>query len=286
MERHSERFLTDARDRWWNLDFLDLMAARLGLGSVHDALDVGCGQGHWTRLVARMLSADARIVGVDREPAWVERAATLADARTRFTCGEAEALPFPDASFDLVTCQTLLIHVRDPGAVIAEMRRVLRPGGRVLLCEPNNLAGACSGWAAQPDGDVEDMLGTVRLIATIERGKRALGEGYNSLGEGLVGWLRDGWTDVDVWLNDRVRPVWSPYNDLDLEGERRDHEAGEFGWSRVEAERWFVAGGGADFEACWRAALRGQAARLAAIDAGHYAASEGGLTYLVSASRA
>ena len=56
--------------------------------------------------------------------------------RFRYRVADAKTLPFPDASFDLVTCQTLLIHLADPSAVIAEMARVARPGGLVLAAEP------------------------------------------------------------------------------------------------------------------------------------------------------
>jgi ubiquinone/menaquinone biosynthesis C-methylase UbiE len=46
-ELHSKRRLGDWRHHLWNADFLHLMAARLGLGSARNALDVGCGLGHW-----------------------------------------------------------------------------------------------------------------------------------------------------------------------------------------------------------------------------------------------
>jgi 2-polyprenyl-3-methyl-5-hydroxy-6-metoxy-1,4-benzoquinol methylase len=94
-------------------------------------------------------------VGVERDPRWVTQAREAATKlglsdRWSFLQGVAEALPFADQSFDLVTCQTLLIHVADPAAVIAEMQRVVAPGGTVLLSEPNNLAGMLV-YASQPN---------------------------------------------------------------------------------------------------------------------------------------
>jgi ubiquinone/menaquinone biosynthesis C-methylase UbiE len=117
---HSALYLNDERDAWWNADFLALLAQRLGLDRhdtgtrVRDVLDVGCGKGHWTRTIARLLPVDARVIGVDREPEWIREATALEASlqvlpRLEFRVGDARALPFADASFDVVTCQTVLI---------------------------------------------------------------------------------------------------------------------------------------------------------------------------------
>lgn len=285
--RHSEAFLDDLRDGWWNADFLDLVARRLDLADVHDALDVGAGHGHWTRVVARRLAPGARVVGVEREPDWVAEANRRAGPGQAYVVGTAEALPFPDASFDLVTCQTLLIHVADPSAVLAEMRRVLRPGGRLMVAEPNNLSNVSS-WAIHlPDCSVADALEALRLEIVVERGKAALGEGNNSIGEVLVGRLGEGWSDVQAWCTDRTRRMWPPYERDVVEQERRFFERGETGWTRAEARRWFRAGGGTDaeFDRAWGATLSLNGRRLAAIDAGVYAALEGSLHYVIAARR-
>jgi len=84
----------------------------------------------------RSCPENVRVTGIDREPNWVEHASKRAaarglDGRFSFRQGEAERLPFPDDSFDLTTCQTVLIHLSDPGAAIAEMLRVTKPGGLV-----------------------------------------------------------------------------------------------------------------------------------------------------------
>jgi ubiquinone/menaquinone biosynthesis C-methylase UbiE len=135
---HSEQFLTDDRDRWWSAVQLHAIAKELDLDRVRTAVDMGCGHGHWTRVVASVLPAEAALIGVDREPAWIARASSR-DSRARYVIGTAEALPFADASVDLVTAQTLLVHVADPRVVLREAARVLRPRGRLWLIEPNNL---------------------------------------------------------------------------------------------------------------------------------------------------
>lgn len=78
---HSAEFLGGHRDYWWNQDYLELMALRLAFAKVSRVLDVGCGQGHWGRTVLRHMPESARLVGVDPEPRWAEKAAAAASER-------------------------------------------------------------------------------------------------------------------------------------------------------------------------------------------------------------
>src|SRR5438067_989004 len=136
---HSAAFFGDFRDFWWNRDFLELMARRWNLSAVQSVLDVGCGIGHWGRILLPLLPEHAKLTGIDREPEWIEKANTLGDReRTSYLEGDVMALPFEDSSFDLVTCQTVLIHLQDPLGAIREMMRVAKPGGLIVTAEPNN----------------------------------------------------------------------------------------------------------------------------------------------------
>lgn len=291
---HSALYLHDARDLYWNPDFLALVAARTQLASARRVLDVGAGLGHWTRTVARLLAPGAEVVGVDREDAWVDgaRAAGDVDGVTlTYLRGDAGALPFADGSFDVVTCQTVLIHVGDPRAVVQEMVRVLRPGGRLLLAEPNNLASTMGRAVASPHFDVDTAVAQFKLEAHCQKGKHALGLGYNSVGEGLVGLVDPGVVDdVHVWNNDKCA-VFAPGEDRsrrdELRDERRRIESGALTWSKEETLRYFVAGGGDvdEFEALWRASLRASLAWLDAADAGDVCVNEGALFYLLSARK-
>src|ERR1700690_1896221 len=142
---HSAESVGDTRDHWWNDDFIQMVAKRWRLESARSILDVGCGIGHWSRVLARIVDHPARLVGIDRGPRWLEEAARRAAAaglsqRCSYAEGVAESLPFQDGAFDIVTCQTLLIHVRNPAAVISEMVRVTRPRGLVIVAEPTNAA--------------------------------------------------------------------------------------------------------------------------------------------------
>lgn len=145
---------------------------------------------------------------------------------------DAHTLPFPDASFDLVTCQTVLIHVADPAAVIAEMARVTRPGGLVLAAEPNNVSTSLVLNSITFDDPVEDILTGVRLQLICERGKAALGEGNNSVGDLVPGlFAAAGLTDIAVYLNDKTNAFLPPYDTPEqraLLEERQDFDARDF----------------------------------------------------------
>jgi ubiquinone/menaquinone biosynthesis C-methylase UbiE len=75
--------------------------------------------------------ADARLTAIELSPAMLD----LARLRAREAGGDAQALQFPDESFDTVTCTLALCTIPDDRAAVAEARRVLRPGGRLLLLE-------------------------------------------------------------------------------------------------------------------------------------------------------
>jgi ubiquinone/menaquinone biosynthesis C-methylase UbiE len=176
LNSHSAEHFGDTRDYWWNLDFLELMGKRLSLDRVQNVLDVGCGVGHWGQLLAKVIAPSARVQGIDRDPLWVEKAAARAAARglaDRFDyrVAVAEKLPFADASFDLVTCQTVLIHMPDPGRVVDEMIRVARPGGLILAAEPNNVTGALMLDSVSFHDPVDEILVHVRLKLICERGR-------------------------------------------------------------------------------------------------------------------
>lgn len=105
-----------------------------------DLLDVGCGPGVFVQRVLDARPGDFRITAVDRSPAMiVEAAGNTADAEVELVVGVAEALPFPDASFDVVVAMGVLEYC-DFVAVLRELERVVRPGGTVLVSMLNPLS--------------------------------------------------------------------------------------------------------------------------------------------------
>jgi ubiquinone/menaquinone biosynthesis C-methylase UbiE len=98
-------------------------------------LDVGCGTGEITARLAEGYP-HATFVGIDLEEPHLARArerCAAFGARVRFEVGDAMAMAFADATFDYVVCRHLIQAVPDPARVLAEIHRVLRPGGRMHL---------------------------------------------------------------------------------------------------------------------------------------------------------
>jgi len=98
-----------------------------------NVLDVACGTGVVAVTAARR---GAVVSGLDLSPVLLERArhnADLAGVAIAFTEGDAEALPYPDASFDVVLSQYGHIFAPRPAVVLADMLRVLKPGGRIAF---------------------------------------------------------------------------------------------------------------------------------------------------------
>ncbi|WP_018331967.1 class I SAM-dependent methyltransferase [Actinomycetospora chiangmaiensis] len=103
---------------------LDLAGDVAGL----DVLDLGCGPGITT---AELVRRGARVTGLDRSAALVRHGRSLSDA-CLFVHDLADPLPLADATFDLVVSGLVLHYLRDWSAVLAEVHRVLRPGGRFV----------------------------------------------------------------------------------------------------------------------------------------------------------
>jgi len=104
------------------------------------ALDVCCGTGDLALLLARRVGVGGTVVGVDVSAAMLHvgrrRAAAAGVTRIcRFAEGDAEVLPFPDASFDAATVGFGIRNVGHPEVALRELRRVLRPGGRLAVLE-------------------------------------------------------------------------------------------------------------------------------------------------------
>ncbi|WP_432991107.1 class I SAM-dependent methyltransferase [Dactylosporangium sp. CA-233914] len=111
--------------------------AAAGLADGARVLDAGTGPGLVPLAIARA-APGLRVDGVDLSAAMVERARRGAAAaglagRVTFTVADVAALPFADATFDLVVSTMSLHHWADPAAGVHELRRVLRPGGRMWI---------------------------------------------------------------------------------------------------------------------------------------------------------
>lgn len=175
-----------------------VMIPRLRGRGVQTALDVGCGEGRFCRIMA---AEGIRATGVDPTPE------LLAVARERdpagdYRAGRAEALDFPDASFDLVVSYLTLIDIPDIAAAIPEMARVLKPGGRLLVANLTGFTSASAdrGWQYDTDGR-PDHFALDRYLET-----RPMRVGWRGIE--IVNWHRPLSAYMQLFLKAGLRLAW------------------------------------------------------------------------------
>jgi len=291
---HSSAYFGEERDFWWNDDYLDLLARRLRLDQVGTLADIGCGIGHWGGLLARHLKPDARLIGIDRDPAnvagAVQRFAEGAPSLSaRFLEGDALALPLDDRSVDMATCQTLLIHLAEPAKAIAEMIRVTRPGGLVVAVESNNLFNRMALSSLTPGTPLERLLLETEIAWRQVEGRRRRGLGCEYLGDLVPGlFAAAGLADIRVWLSDRALPLLPPYaapeQQAQLAAIQRWREDGSGPYDRAEFTADLTAGGAspAMIDRAWQTVLDGAEDSDQAITERRFHSAGGGLFYIVA----
>ncbi len=193
-EAYEDRFVPALFQQWVSPV---LRAARLRPGD--RVLDVACGTGVVARAAAELVAPNGRVVGLDLNPAMLEVARRVAPG-VEWRQGDVTALPFGEATFDVVTCQSAIFFFPDPTTALAQMKRVVRLGGRVVVQAFSSLSAqpAYGPWAdlvARHAGpDAVELLGT-----------------YWS--EGDVGLMRDRCAEVGLRVaavDQHVQPAYFP----------------------------------------------------------------------------
>lgn len=190
----------------------DLLELESGLS----VLDVGCGDGTDVRQLSAMVGPRGHVVGVERNRDIAAYANKSLDrdpypnANAMVFCGDAEHLTFPNEMFDRVRADRAVQHFQHPERAIAEMWRVLRPGGILTIIEPD--------WKAMtldpgsPRGGDDDTT----FSRVLEWQQRHLAHAL--IGRQLYGLLRrhGGWSDLRVFVHSLNSTVW-PLVDMALE---------------------------------------------------------------------
>lgn len=268
-EIHSEEWITDAREYWWNQDYLDLILKRNNLKEIESLADIGCGKGYMTFKLIPLLKDLKICYGVDIEHTHIEDSKQMSknysDISFNFKQGDAQDLDISTNSVDLSVCQTLLLHVPDPLKVILEMKRIVKDGGTVMAIETNNainslvtnsIVGATN--TAHID-DIDNTLAKLKYDLTIQKGIYNLNEGYLSIGDYLPKlFLEAGLKDITVSIVDKACSLIPPYDTQEKKLRAKEMldwietSSAEYDYSQML--KYYIAGGGTkqDFNNLWK----------------------------------
>jgi ubiquinone/menaquinone biosynthesis C-methylase UbiE len=140
VQRYGWDLAADDYEPLWQRQLAEAQAAMMALASPAPGdrvLDIACGTGLVAFDAARAVGPDGHVLGVDLSGRMVsfaeQRAREVNLSNCRFERMDAETLDLPDGKFDVVLCALGLMYMPDPEQAVREMRRVLRPGGRISL---------------------------------------------------------------------------------------------------------------------------------------------------------
>jgi demethylmenaquinone methyltransferase / 2-methoxy-6-polyprenyl-1,4-benzoquinol methylase len=191
------------------------LVSRLEVGPRDTVLDVATGTGAVAReLLARKGCA---VVGLDQSPEMLAEARRQLPSNVALVEGDAQALPFPDASFDGLTFTYLLRYVSDPAATLRELARVVRPGGTIAGLEfglPRGL------W--RPLWELYVRIG-------LPLAGRIVGRGWATVGDFLGPSIRDFY---ERWPEDRLIAFWRDAGVVDVRTRRLSLGGGIVTWGR------------------------------------------------------
>lgn len=165
--------LKHLRERWWNSEFTEFLRETLVPHAGDRILDVGCGVGTAEVALGQLGISQLKLYGVDLIASRVAGAVSSArrhNVRAGFAAADTRALPFADRAFDSTFCVAVLQHVRDVSAAVKEFARVTKPGGRILVVEPDN---AARYWYSSTNAGVDAFDLATRFFRAIE----SLGDG-------------------------------------------------------------------------------------------------------------
>ena len=165
--------LSLGQDRHWRRVVAAAVAARPG----QVVLDIAAGTGTSSRALTR---AGAQCVACDFSLGMLQAGARSQAGTVSYVAGDGLALPFRDQSFDAVTISFGLRNMADPGAGLAEMLRVTRPGGRLVICEFSHLANH------RLDAVYSRYLAAA--LPLVARRLSGSGEAYSYLAESIADW--------------------------------------------------------------------------------------------------
>lgn len=163
------------------------ITARLNLQPGATVIDIGCGPGNFTGWFGAQVSPGGLAIGVDASHTMLTRAvADNSGANVAYLCGDAEDLPFRDDVADSVSCLAALYLINQPFQAIAEISRILKPGGKVALMTSLAPGGVRNSFRAT----VLESLGGVRMFSRDEITTFLRDNGFNDIEQQTSGLMQ------------------------------------------------------------------------------------------------
>ena len=168
----------DAGDRNRTLLLDPVMLDLCGDVQGRSAVDIGCGEGRFSRILSER---GASVVGIDITPTMITEASARGCDGIRYCVSNAECLPFRDASFDICVSYITLVDIVGYGEAIAEMARMLKPGGELIVANLGFVT-ASDGWERDEGGN--------RLYHRLDRYAEEWSRTFDWVGIRIVNWHR------------------------------------------------------------------------------------------------
>jgi demethylmenaquinone methyltransferase/2-methoxy-6-polyprenyl-1,4-benzoquinol methylase len=206
------RLLSFGQDRRWRR----FLVSRIEAGPADTVLDVATGTGAVAiELVGRK---GCRVVGLDQSGEMLAEARRRVPAEVELLEGDADHLPFEEASFAALTFTYLLRYVDDPEVTLTELARVVRPGGTIAGLE-----------FAVPQSPAARLAWEAYVRAALPFSARAISPGWRNVGGFLGDSIRDFW---ERWPLDRLLQAWRTAGVGDVECRRLSLGGGIVIWGR------------------------------------------------------
>jgi demethylmenaquinone methyltransferase / 2-methoxy-6-polyprenyl-1,4-benzoquinol methylase len=205
------RLLSLGQDPRWR----KFLVSQVEAGPGDEVVDIATGTGAVARELLRQKGCT--VVGVDQSPEMLAVAREHLPASVRLVEASAEGLPFDDAAFDALTVTYLLRYVEDPGATLAELARVVRPGGTIASLEFGVPATA---WRP---------LWRAYVGAALPAAGRLVSPGWLEVGRFLGGSIREFWRNYPL---ERQLELWSAAGIEDIRHRRLSLGGGIVIWGR------------------------------------------------------
>lgn len=257
---HSEEWINEDRDYWWNEDYIELLLKRHKLKNISSLADIGCGKGYMSFKFLPYLNNIKNVSGRDIETVHINDAILKSkkypNVKFDFKVGYAENIDIEDNSVDLSVCQTLLLHLNEPLKAIMEMKRITKENGTVMAIETNNSINNLvrnniigENDIASNIDNIERTIKQLEYDLIIQKGIYNLKEGYLSIGDSIPKLFYEaGLKNIDVSILDKACSLIPPYDTIEKQIRAKellsliDNSLSEYDYNQML--KYFIAGGG------------------------------------------